>query len=392
MELQTDNQIFFRNIFQFTARLREAGLLISLEQTIDFQRALELVNLGEREQVYFAARGFLVKRKEDLAVFDRMFKQFWRAPQPESGLRGQATPLAPRHNAPRHQPLSIATIMAQRARQEDPAVDIADKAGSYSPDEVLQRKDFSEMSPEELEAIKKLIQTIRWRVSLRQTRRRVPNRKGKYLNLRRIMRISASFGGIPIQMAWQSRKIKKRPLVILADISGSMEKYSRLLLQFCYSVAQSLNKVECFVFATRLSRITPQLRTKNIDRAIDEAARQVVDWSGGTQIGQSLHNFNRHWSRRLLRRGAVVLIVSDGWERDESSPIAQEMRYLQHRCHRLIWLNPLLGYDKYQPLVGGMAAALPYIDDFLPIHNLQSLDALGKRLANLERRRTVATS
>jgi uncharacterized protein with von Willebrand factor type A (vWA) domain len=163
-----------------------------------------------------------------------------------------------------------------------------------------------------------------------------------------------------------------------------MEKYTRLLLQFAYSVSRGLGQVECFVFGTRLSRITPQLRTKNIDRALNEVAENVFDWSGGTRIGESLHAFNRQWSKRVLRRGAIVLIISDGWERGDVSTLRQEMRYLQHRCYRLIWLNPLLGQTTYQPLVEGMAAALPFIDDFLPIHNLQSLEALGEHLARLD--------
>jgi uncharacterized protein with von Willebrand factor type A (vWA) domain len=171
--------------------------------------------------------------------------------------------------------------------------------------------------------------------------------------------------------------------VVLADISGSMERYSRLLLQFCYSVTRGLKEAECFVFGTRLSRITPQLQVKNIDRAIAEAGRAVVDWSGGTRIGESLHTFNRHWGRRVLRRGAIVLLISDGWERGDVSLLKREMRYLQHRCYRLIWLNPLLGQESYQPRVEGMAVALPFIDDFLPIHNLQSLEALGEHLARL---------
>jgi hypothetical protein len=197
------------------------------------------------------------------------------------------------------------------------------------------------------------------------------------------MRSWVKHGGVPLRLVWKSRKFKVRPLIILADISGSMEKYSRLLLQFAYSVSRGLGQVECFVFGTRLTRITPQLRPKNIDRALSEVAEQIFDWSGGTRIGASLAAFNRQWSKRVLRRGAIVLIISDGWERGDISAVQKEMRYLQHRCHRLIWLNPLLGQAGYQPLVEGMTAAMPFIDDFLPIHNLQSLAALAEHLAKL---------
>ncbi len=385
MALETDSQIFFTNLFHFSGMLRKAGLAISLDQTMDFMRGLELVDISRREQVFYCARGLLVKRWEDFPVFEQIFEMFWRAFQKEVKFKVQKTPLAPRHNMPRRE-LSLATMLAQRAQQADPEVDIADKSGSFSPDELLRAKDFSEMTPEELESIKKLMESITWQVSQRLTRRRVPSHHGKYFNMRAILRDATRYNGVPLDLAWLKRKIKPRPLIVLADISGSMEKYSRILLQFCYSLTHRLQDVECFVFATRLSRVTLQLRTKNINRALDEAAGVVVDWSGGTRIGQSLYSFNRQWSRRVLRRGAVVLIISDGWEREDVAMIGSELRYLQHRCHRLIWLNPLLGNVKYQPLVGGMAAALPYIDDFLPIHNLQSLDSLGRHLATLGRR------
>jgi uncharacterized protein with von Willebrand factor type A (vWA) domain len=179
----------------------------------------------------------------------------------------------------------------------------------------------------------------------------------------------------------------QRPLVLLADRSGSMEKVSRLVLQFFYCMTHSLKDVECFAFGTRLTRLTPALKLRNIDSALNEAAHDVVDWSGGTRIGESLQVFNRQWSRRILRHGAVVLIISDGWERGDVQVLKQEMRYLHLRCHRLIWLNPLLGKENYQPLVEGMQAALRYVDDFLPIHNLQSLSLLGEHLRTLNTRR-----
>ena len=389
---EPQNQIsatpFLSNLLYFVEGLRRVGVSVSLEQTLEATRALELVDVGYREQVYFALRGVLINRKEDLRLFDQLFNLFWSLPQAEKG-RGQKTPIAPRHNVPERKRLNIATLMAQKARQTDPQLDIADKAGSFSTTEVLQNKEFSSMTPEELATVKKLIQSMEWRVSLRQTRRYVPDRSGNRLNLRQVLRSSTQYDGVPLKLAWKSRKIKPRPILVLADISGSMEKYSRLLLQFCYSMTRGLYDVESFVFGTRLSRITPQLRVKNIDRAVNDASRQVVDWSGGTRIGESLRVFNRHWSRRVLRRGAIVLIISDGWERGDVSMLRQEMRYLQHRCHRLIWLNPLLGKDAYQPLVEGMAAALPFIDDFLPIHNLQSLETLARYLGALRYRRSA---
>jgi uncharacterized protein with von Willebrand factor type A (vWA) domain len=243
------------------------------------------------------------------------------------------------------------------------------------------------MTPEELERIKRLIQQMRWRISLRETRRRQRHRRGDLLQMRAVVRDAAQHNGRLTRLFWQRRKVKQRPLVIIADISGSMEKYARLLLQFLYSVAHSLPQVECFVFGTRLTRITGQLKLRNIDQAIDQASREVVDWAGGTRIGESLRAFNRHWSRRVLGRGAVALLISDGWEQGDPAVLADEVRRLQRRCHRLIWLNPLLGRETYQPRVGGMRAVLPHIDDFLPIHNFQSLEALAQRLGALDGRR-----
>jgi uncharacterized protein with von Willebrand factor type A (vWA) domain len=230
---------------------------------------------------------------------------------------------------------------------------------------------------------------MRWQVSLRRTRRRVSDPKGNLIHLRQVMRSATKYGGMPLALSWQSRKIKQRPFILIADISGSMEKYARLMLQFFYTVSHSLRDVECFVFGTRLTRITLQLKLKNIDSAVAEASSQVIDWSGGTRIGESLRSFNRRWGRRVLRRGAIVLVVSDGWERGDVRILRQEMRYLQHRCHRLIWLNPLLGKTTYQPTVSGMEAALPFVDDFLPVHNLQSLSALSIHLSTLGQRRSV---
>ncbi len=374
---------FLENILIFTRLLRGAGLPVSTEQTMDFAQALGLVDIGSRDQVYYTARGLLVSRQEHLGLFDVLFNRFWQFHGRIIYSGGQKAPIAPRHKPPTRKKTHAMTLMAYLARQSDPEIDVSDKSETYSTVEVLQAKRFSGMTPEELDTIKRLIQEMRWQVSLRTTRRRMSDPRGRMLHLRRVMRSAAKYRGLAWDLSWQSRKIKQRPIILIADISGSMEKYTRLLLQFFYSVTHSLRDVECFVFGTRLTRLTDQLKLKNIDRAIEQAGREVVDWSGGTRIGASLRIFNRQWSRRVVRRGAVVIVISDGWERGDVSVLRQEMRFLQNRCHRLIWLNPLSGNKSYQPLVEGMAAALPYIDDFLPIHNLQSLTALSEHLMRL---------
>jgi hypothetical protein len=377
-----DRDYFLENIIHFIHTLRRTGMPISTEQAMELSQALSYIDISSRDQVYFAARSLLTTRYEHLALFEAMFNAFWQQQTVLPSSRTQKAPHAPRHDRRHHRPLLI-SYMAQKADQDDPAIDVLDKSATFSNVELLQRKDFSDMTPNELEAVKKLIQNMRWNVSLRRTRRHVPDPKGNQLHMRRVIASSVRHGGTPLELTWQARKITQRPIVLLADISGSMEKYSRLVLQFFYGLSHSLKNVECFVFGTRLTRITPQLKVKNIDRAISDVTLNVFDWSGGTRIGDSLRHFNQDWSRRILRRGAIVLIVSDGWERGDTRVLDQQMRFIQLRCHRLIWINPLLGKTTYQPLVEGMSTALKHVDDFLPIHNLQSLEALGEHLASL---------
>jgi len=372
---------FLKNILLFARTLHRVGVPVGLDQRLDLLRALAWVKLGSREQVYHTCRSMLVSSREQLPVFDMIFSRFWRRQLPEAPRR-QTMPRAPRHRS-HEQPFTIVTYMAFKARLGDEPIDVADKAGTYSPAELLQRKEFSALTPEELQRVRQLIQRLDWRVGQRVTRRYAPRRRGERLLMRQVVRDAARHGGVALRLPRQQRKRKPRPLVIIADISGSMEKYSRLLLQLSYSLARRLTRVECFVFGTRLTRITPQLRLRNVDRAIDQAARAVVDWGGGTRIGASLHSFNRRWARRVLGRGAVALVISDGWEHGDPQLLAREVRALQRRCHRLIWLNPLAGRTGYAPRAAGMAAAARYIDDLLPVHNLQSLEALAARLAAL---------
>ncbi len=378
---------FLHNLLLFPRLLRRAGVPVSLDQSLRFVDGLRWVDLRQRKQVYHAARCLLLSKREDLPIFDHLFGLFWRAPGTPPP-RGQKTPLAPRHEEKRKKPFNIVTYMAYKAKQADQELDVQDRSGTYSATEILRHKDFSALEAEELASVEKLIREIRWRLAERRTRRRRPQTRGEAVDLRAALRLAARHGGSLPLLPRRSRRLRQRPLVVLADISGSMEKYSRLVLLFTYAMAQSAAGVESFVFGTRLSRITPQLRHRSVDRAIDEAARDVLDWAGGTRIGESLEAFNRHWSRRVLGRGAVVLLISDGWERGDSSLLAREIADLQRRCHRLIWLNPLLGDSRYRPVVEGMSAALPFVDDFLPIHNLSSLDQLSRVLRNLPARRT----
>ena len=382
-----EGQAFLSNALSFVALLRRAGLPVTLGQALDFLRGLELIGLDERRRVFHTARALLVTRREDLALFTALFESFWstRWTRPES--RGQRAPRAPRHDRQPERPFTIVRYMALEARRLEREVDVSDRSGTFTDQEVLQRKDFSAMTPEELRAVRRMIEDLRWQAALRRTRRREPYRRGQLPDARRTLRLAARQGGVPLRLCRQRRKVKPRPLVLLADVSGSMEKLSRLVLLLFYGVSHGLGNVETFVFGTRLTRITPQLRLRNIDRAVDDAARAVHDWSGGTRIGECLREFHRRWGRRVLRRGAVVVVVSDGWDRGDTVLLRSQMHHLQLRCHRLVWLIPLAGKRGYQPRVEGMAAALPYVDDFLPVHNLQCLEELAERLASLPGRR-----
>ncbi len=258
---------------------------------------------------------------------------------------------------------------------------------SYSASEALRTKDFGTFTWEEVQACKALLKELVWRIAPRKTRRRRPTARGRQIDMRRVLRRNLRYGGEPIELTWREVRMRQRPLVVLCDISGSMDRYSRILLQFVHTISNGLRDVEAFVFGTRLTRITRLLRERDIDDAVGYVSKQVVDWSGGTRIGETLKDFNYTWARRVLGRGAVVLLISDGWDRGESQLLGREMGRLQRSCHRLIWLNPLLGGRDYQPLTQGMQAALPYVDDFLPVHNLLSLEQLGEKLAALGERR-----
>jgi uncharacterized protein with von Willebrand factor type A (vWA) domain len=252
---------------------------------------------------------------------------------------------------------------------------------AYSAGETIRTKDFGAFSWEEVQACKQLLKELTWRVPHRKTRRTKPKARGRRIDMRRVLRSNMRYGGEPIVLPRKEVRTRQRPLVVLCDISGSMDRYSRILLQFVHTISNGLRDVEAFVFGTRLTRVTRLLRERDIDDSIALVTKQVVDWSGGTRIGETLKQFNYQWGRRVLGRGPVVLLISDGWDRGDPKLLGREIDRLQRSCHRLIWLNPLLGSANYQPLTQGMQAALPFVDDFLPVHNLQSLEQLGKKLS-----------
>ncbi len=368
-----------RHVVTFGRVLREAGLEIGPGRVIDALRALDAVDLTQQPDVYFALRQTLVSRRDELDLFDRAFSAwFLRAPvQP---------PVRSRASAPA--PVIVGEAPVDRLRsadaEEEPGSDPLELGASAH--ELLREKDFGEMTGDELRQIRELIAGIARRRPRRTSRRLLADPRGDALDLRRLIRKSLRTGGDPVDRPYRARKEVPRKLVVLVDVSGSMDSYARALLLFLHAVVGTGRGVEAFAFGTRLSRLTPDLATRDPEAALERCTEAVVDWGSGTRIGASLREFNEVYGRRALSRGAIVLVVSDGWERDDPDLVGREMARLARAAYAVVWVNPLKGNPEYQPLAGGMRAALPYVDRFLPGHNLRSLEELAAVLAGIERR------
>jgi uncharacterized protein with von Willebrand factor type A (vWA) domain len=377
------------NLVLFSEVLRGLGLDVGSGNMLDLIRATEYTPLGRRQDFRQAARSILVHRKRDIPLFDEAFDVFWRKPasgQSTYDLRSMGEQRRFRQPQVGPPPISGPEGTGEARDEDDDSVDRVDLTKTYSVREVLRQKDFSQFTPQEVEAARGMMARLSWNLGHRQTRRQAPG-PGAQLDLRRTLRGSLRFGGEMLELSHREPRIKPRPLVLICDVSGSMERYTRMLLHFIHSVAGGLDRVEAFLFATRLTRITRYLDHRGVDQTVNQVSKAVPDWAGGTRIGEALKTFNFQWLRRVVRGGAVVLVISDGWDRGEPEMLAKEMSRLQRSCHRLIWLNPLLGSQDYQPLTRGMQAALPYIDDFMPVNNLDSLEALGVHLNGLEHHR-----
>jgi len=360
---------------RFGRMLRRAGVPVTPAQLVDLAHALAFVGVSNKEDFRLSAQAILVNRPEHLAIFAAVFERFWRRPA------AQQPDMPP--TVRRRTDDAVATWQVDTLDLDADDTPHIDRTARYSAVERLRQADFGRLDAQELAAVQAQLAAMRWQVRPRRTRRFTAQADGRQVDLRRTIRHSLRHGGEPLTLARRRRKIKPRPLVVLCDVSGSMERYSRVLLQFLYVVANRLARVEAFAFSTRLSRLTRQLRAGTVDIALDRAVLAVHDWGSGTRIGAALHDFNDGWAPRVLGRGAVVLIVSDGWDRGDVTVLAQEMARLRRRARRVFWLNPLLGDPEYAPLVRGMQAALPFVDELLPVHNLASLEQLAIILRQL---------
>ena len=375
----------FRNLIRFGRLLHAAGVDVPAGRMIDVASALEHVDIGRRADFYYALRGLLVHRRQDLPIFDELFRAFWREQRqrPAHDLRAMG-----RQRSLGRPEVVLTGTAPEEATDDSPAADdvrtgqIA--ATSYSARDALRAKDFAEFTDDELRDARRIVSGMRWDLGRRRTWRRKRN-EGREPDLRRLVRENIRYGWEPVHIPTRGRTTKPRPLVIIADVSGSMERYARMLLHFIYSVAGGERRVEAFVFATRFTRITGEIARHGV-REASIVTRHVPDWGGGTRIGDAVRAFNVHWARRVVSRGAIVLLISDGWDRGDPAVLGSEMARLQRSCRRLIWLNPLLGAPGYQPLTRGMQAALGHIDDFLPAHNIDSLEALAAHLNQVSAR------
>ncbi len=371
-----DGAALAANLVAFGRLLRRAGLAVDADQTRRFATVLPLVGLARRTDVKAAARTVYVRRREDLAVFDAAFDLFWR----RSTARGRTDDTLPR-------------LRQVERRRADPApggepgeagaTDVIDTGVPRlaSSAELLRHADFADLTPQEASDALAMLALLRPRLPRRPSRRHTLGRTGSRLAARAMLRRSLGTGGEALDWRWLRRRDRPRPLVLICDISGSMAAYSRFLIRFAHTLGRLGPPVEVFVFGTRLTRITRELRVHDADAALARVAHKVVDWNGGTRIGRSLHELRRGWLRRTTRSGAIVLLVSDGWERDDPGLLARETAALQRRCHRLIWLDPLASRPGFAPATAGLVAALPFVDDFLPCASVASLEDLAARLA-----------
>lgn len=373
----------------FARLLHDAGVEAGPRRLTDATRALGHIDLKREADFRNALRTVFVGRREDMPTFEAAFDIFWAPPDPriQAGAipgRGRALPMAPERAKAWQKALALNSSAMNR--EQDPKSVPATSSG-YSAEELLRSKDFDQMTWSETEQVRRLLEQSPWRVAEKKTRRLRPARSGS-IDLRRSSRHAIRSGGELMHLYHRRPRLRRRPLVLICDVSGSMERYSRLLMIFAHAIARR-EDLEAFVFSTRLTRITRLLRHRDLDRALESVSKGVHDFSGGTRIGEALAIFNRRWARRVLGHGAVVIIVSDGWDRGDPALLTAELAHLRRSAHRLIWLNPLLGSEGYEPLTRGMAAALPLTDDFLAAHNLNALDDLGRLLGKLDRRRSA---
>lgn len=370
--------IEIEKLVTFCRALREHGLSVTPAEVVTATTALEIIDTRDRDEVFLSLRNILTTSVDDFPIFANLFETFWSNLPKKLVERESSENVQSKRSSPARAKGGLTFLLEHwhgSLRAEAQPV----KVPGASDAELVTAKDFSSFTHQELEEISRIARHIARRLAKRPSRRWRPVARGHRVNLRRSLRLSLKTGGELIDLSYKRRRPKRTKLVVICDVSGSMDIYSRLLLQFIYGLQNSFAKVESFVFATSLSRITGDLKNKTYKRALDRLSTNVRGWSGGTRIGASLATFNEQWLRRIDKR-TVVIILSDGWDTGPPQQLAETLAQLKRRAGRLIWLNPLLGSSGYQPVTRGMQAALPFISVFAPAHDLASLRALEPHL------------
>ena len=387
-EQPTEPGRFTENIMHFGRVLRVAGLPVGPGKIIDATRAVETAGITSRDDFYWTLHSVFVNRQDQREIFDQAFHVFWRNPQILERMMSLMLPTIQSDGQAEYETPSQRLLDAlfpgrgDTGDQEDTGEIIGDAAGTYSQQEILQSMDFETMSAEEIARAKAIISRMRLPIMRVPTRRYAPNPRGAKIDMRASLRSALRSGTDTIPLKRSARRHRHPPLVVLCDISGSMSRYSRMLLHFLHAVTNDRDRVFTFVFGTRLTNITRFLRYRDVDVALEKVSENVEDWSGGTRIGHCIKDFNAHWSRRVLGQGALVLLISDGLDRDSGEGLESEVERLHKSCRRLIWLNPLLRYEGFEPKSLGVRAILPHVDEFRTVHNLQSLQDVARALAH----------
>lgn len=357
----------------FGRLLRRAGLTVGPDRAAEFVRALQTLDVSRREEVYWAGRATLCSRPGDAEVYDRAFRAFWESRESKGAalkLKGPSIEVSP----------VVDSVQPAKRSAERDEVGEEEVRLRYSPVDVLRKRDFARATPEERAELNRMLAEISLAGAMRRSRRPEPAHRGRH-DLRRTLRRAMRTGGEPVRPSFRRARQRPRRVVALCDISGSMAPYSRALLRFVQAGVASGAPVEAFVLGTRLTRVTRELSTRDPDRALAAASSAVEDWSGGTRLGDTIKEFVDRWGQRGMARGAVVVVLSDGWDRGDVEVLGEQMRRISRLAHRLIWVNPLKAAAGYQPVARGMAAALPHVDEFLPGNNLESLEDLARRIS-----------
>jgi uncharacterized protein with von Willebrand factor type A (vWA) domain len=372
------------NILYFARALRAAGIPLGPGAVLDALEAVSVARVGDREDFYWTLHAVFVKRHEHSILFDQAFRIFFRKrgyiEKLIASMLPETMPNAAKPPPPGAQRVQEALFSGLEREQQKSEVEI-DARLTVSDREILQKKDFAQMTAAEIAAAKQAIARLALPLDLVRTRRLAPSRRGHLIDIRRTLRASMKAGGAVIDLKYLGPRMKEPPIVALLDISGSMSQYTRLFLHFLHAITDARKRVTTFLFGTRLTNVTRAIRQRDPDEALAACSVNVADWSGGTRIATSLHSFNKQWARRVLGQGAVVLLITDGLERDADDTLAFEMDRLHRSCRRLIWLNPLLRFEGFEARAKGVRTMLPHVDELRPMHNLESMTELVRALS-----------